>query len=63
MKFEPNDRDKGLVYKYLPSEKEHLIENIKSDTGFSEKWIRSLIWNMRRIGAIWTDSQGMIQKT
>lgn len=50
-----------MVLNQLPATKETLINIIVNETKLDDKYVRSLIWNMRRFGMIWTDSQHLIR--
>ncbi|GAI86064.1 unnamed protein product [marine sediment metagenome] len=60
-KFDPTERERNLVFSRLPATKEAVIASLIKG-GFPEGWIRSLIWNMRRVGQIYT-YDGIIKKT
>ena len=57
----PTEEDKEKLYKYLPSVKTNLISDLKAE-GWNEKWIRHLIWRLRRSGDIYM-FQGIAKKT
>ena len=62
MKFEPSQREKTMVFGHLPATKEYLISIIKRETGLSEKYARSLIWNMRHCALLYTGDNHLIKK-
>jgi hypothetical protein len=55
------ETDKERVFKRLPMVKANLIQDLKA-IGLKEKWVRHLIWLMRRNGEIY-QCQGVIKKT
>jgi|WetSurMetagenome_2_1015567.scaffolds.fasta_scaffold1616671_2 hypothetical protein len=60
-KFEPSIREKEQVFNLLPETKENLVKLLLAATTMPEKYVRSLIWNMKRIGLIYT-FQNQIKK-
>ena len=62
MKFEPSEREKQIIFESLPCHKDTLISIIKASTGLTEKYARSLIWNMKRLALIYTKDRGLLDK-
>jgi len=60
-KFDPSGREKSLVFEVLPATKEAVISHIRLKTGLPEAYARSLIWNMKRVGQVYT-FDGQIRK-
>jgi hypothetical protein len=59
-KFDPSEREKTMVFELLPAVKRDIIEALIA-RGWTESYARSLIWNMRRVGQLYTNN-GMIKK-
>lgn len=57
----PTDDDKERLFKYLPCVQANLISDLKAE-GWNEKWVRHLIWRLRRSGEIHIH-QGVVKKT
>ena len=62
MKYYPTEREQRIVFSLLPENKRDLIALLRASTTKSEKEIRSLLWNMKRVGLIYTYS-GQIKKS
>lgn len=61
-KFEPSNREKELVFSHLPAQKDVLVALIQQDSLMPESYVRSLIWNMKRLGLIYTDDNHLLKK-
>jgi hypothetical protein len=60
--FEPDHRDKQIIFDALPCTKEQLIKILKAKLyNLTDKQARSLIWNMHYRGYIYT-FEGLIKK-
>lgn len=57
----PTEEDKERIYKRLPCVRANLISDLKA-MGWKEKWIRHLIWYLRREGTIYL-YYGILKKT
>ena len=59
-KFDPSEREKTIIFELLPAVKRDIIEAMIAK-GWPESYARSLIWNMKRVGHIYTHN-GVIKK-
>lgn len=57
----PTLEDKQTLLQFLPSVKTNLISDLKA-YGWNEKWVRHLIWRLRREGIIYIH-QGVVKRT
>jgi len=62
VKFDPSNDEVEEVLSLLPLEKEVLVDKIIGQLNTTEDYARSLIWNMKRIGLIYTNIKHQLDK-